>query len=161
MLLTAPGSTAAFAPDVPWPDGASASLSALSMLRRPLLPILLFRRALPTLVVLVMLASSSGAAGAEPAPWRIDDLLPERISLSFQTRVRYEYLFNQFRAGTTGDADILVLRTLLHGRVRATDRLTFGAEMLDARAYFQQIPVSTGIVNSFELLQGYAEFRAG
>jgi len=113
-----------------------------------------------TLVLLTLLAFSSGVARAEPAPWRIDDLLPERISLSFQTRVRYEYLFNQFRAGTTGDADILVLRTLLHGRVRATDWLTFGAEMLDARAYLQEIPVSTGIVNSFELLQGYAEFRA-
>lgn len=124
----------------------------------PRIPLL--RTTLSSLACLVLLASAPGGARAGSAPWRIDDLLPKRLSLSFQTRVRYEYLFNQFRAGTTGNDDILVLRTLVHGRVRAADWLTVGAEMIDARAYLQQIPVSTGIVNTFDLLQGYAELTA-
>ena len=100
-----------------------------------------------------------GAADARAAsdPLRIADALPDRLSLEVRSRVRYEYLKDAFRALTSGDRDILVLRTLIHARVRATDRLTFGAEMIDSRAYLQDFPVSTGIVDAVDLLQGYAK----
>jgi hypothetical protein len=98
----------------------------------------------------------SAFAFAADVPLRIDDHLPERFSLTFQSRARYEFLRNRFRARSRGDADILVFRTLIHARFAATDELSFGAEMIDARSYLQDGPVSTGIVNALELLQGYA-----
>jgi hypothetical protein len=121
-----------------------------------------FRRCGTGAFALLLLLAGVGAADARAAsdPWRLDDVLPERLSLQVESRVRYEYLKDAFRVLTSGDHDILVLRTLIHGRVRVTDQLTFGAEMIDSRAYLQDSPVSTGIVNALDLLQGYAEFRA-
>lgn len=112
-------------------------------------------------VFLLLLLCGVGAADARAAsdPWRLDDVLPERLSLEVQSRVRYEYLKDAFRALTSGDQDILVLRTLIHARVRVTDRLTLGAEMIDSRAYLQDAPVSTGIVDAVDLLQGYAKLE--
>ncbi len=112
-----------------------------------------------SLALLLRLAFSFVPSMAQAAgtPLRIDDHLPERLSLTFESRSRYEFLHNRFRVRTSGDADILVFRTLIHARVKATDRLSFGAEMIDARSYIQNGPVSTGIVNAVELLQGYAK----
>lgn len=101
-----------------------------------------------------------GAPASAADPWRLDDHLPERLSFRVESRVRYEYLKDPFRAPRSGDEDILVLRTLAHLRFRATEWLTFGAEMIDSRAYLENVPVGTGIVNAFELLQGYAELSA-
>jgi len=118
----------------------------------------LFRRS-STRALFLLLVSSFAPAGAHAAgaPLRIDDHLPERLSLTFVSRARYEFLHNRSRVLTSGDADILVFRTLIHARVAAPDKLTFGAEMIDARSYIQDGPVSTGIVNAVELLQGYTE----
>jgi hypothetical protein len=117
-----------------------------------------FRRS-STRALFLLLVSSFAPAGAHAAgaPLRIDDPLPERLSLTFVSRARYEFLNNRFRVRTSGDADIQVFRTLIHARFKATDQLTFGAEMIDARSYLQDGPVSTGIVNAVELLQGYTE----
>jgi hypothetical protein len=112
------------------------------------------------LLAALLCAGDSGAAPAAGGPWRLDDHLPERLSLEVQSRVRYEYLKDQFRALTEGDADVLVLRTLVHARFEATEHLTLGAEMIDSRAYLQDVPVGTGIVNAVELLQGYAQVRS-
>jgi len=111
-------------------------------------------------LALLSLAALAGAVSAQE-PWRIDDQLPSRLSLSLQSRLRYESLQDEFRVGTRGDADILVLRTLLHGRFRVNDHLSLGAELEDSRAYLQEIPVGSSIVNTVELLQAYVDLHFG
>ncbi len=78
-------------------------------------------------------------------------------------RARFESLQDDFRGGREGDAQAIVLRTLVHGRLRPTDWLTLGAELLDARAVAEQSSTTIDItsVNTAELLQGYLELRAG
>ncbi len=112
---------------------------------------------LRALVLLLLLAAAPRPARAAQDVLRLDDHLPERISLRLASRVRYEFLGDTFRRGTRGDADLLVLRTRVHARFRVTTSLSVGAEMIDSRAYLQDLPVSTGVVNALELLQGYAE----
>jgi hypothetical protein len=93
--------------------------------------------------------------------YRIDNAswLPERLSITGDFRVRYEYLDNQFRANRPGNDQILALRTRLHVRLRLADWLTVGAELQDSRAYLDDsnTPVGTSLVNSAELLRAYAE----
>ncbi len=120
------------------------------------------QQAIRRLMVLVFLLASSSVWAEEPGwqTWRIDDALPDRVSLSIQHRVRYEALDEEFRNGTRGDREILVLRTLVHGRVELFDGLWLGAEMQDARAEVNgDTPLSTSIVNAVELLRGYLELN--
>jgi len=108
-------------------------------------------------VALCRPAFATGPAGADE-PWRLDDVLPERLSISLDFRSRYEYLDDQFRAGRSGDEEIVVLRTLVDTRLRITDWLTVGAEFQDSRAVFKDDALlSTGIVNAAELLRAYGE----
>jgi hypothetical protein len=93
-------------------------------------------------------------------PWRINDALPDWVSISAKHRTRYEFLDDEFRAGTRGDREILVLRTLVHGRLKLTDGLWLGAEVEDSRAVVNGDTVlNNGIVNPVELLRAYLEFK--
>ena len=109
--------------------------------------------------VLAGLVMASSAHAAESAPGRLQDAagLPDWISLSGTFRIRYEGLLNQFRAGKTGNDQIIALRTTFLGELHF-DRLTLGAEFIDSRAYLDdaQTPLSTSIVDTADLLQGYA-----
>ena len=91
----------------------------------------------------------------------IDDLIPtDKLSLSINFRARYEYLSQRFRIGQVGDDQGVVLRTLVHGRVKPFDWITLGAELQDSRAYLTDDAVlTTTVVNALELLQAYVDVR--
>lgn len=103
--------------------------------------------------------AGSGADSPGWNTWRIDDALPDWISLAAEHRTRYEFLDDEFRSGTRGDREILVLRTLVHGRLRLADGLWIGAEVQDSRAEVNgDTPLNTTIVNAVELLRAYVEW---
>lgn len=119
------------------------------------------------LAALLLLLAPGGAALGEGPPerrltrWTLDEALglPERLSLSGDFRLRYEHLWNQFRAGRPGNDEILALRTRIHAHLRLADWLAVDAEMQDSRAYLadDNTPVGTGLVNTVELLQAYLD----
>ena len=95
------------------------------------------------------------------AEWTLNEaLLPEGVSLTVNHRTRYEFLNDEFRSGRNGDTDVVVFRTLVHGRVDLPHGLTAGAELQDSRAEQNADTfLNTTIVNSTELLQGYLEYE--
>ncbi|MEO0411244.1 MAG: alginate export family protein [Pseudomonadota bacterium] len=85
--------------------------------------------------------------------------LPDWLTVSGEVRARHQFMKNQFRPGFPDDDDhILALRSLLDIKVRFSDAITFGAEMQDGRfvGADDATPLSTGFVNTFELLRAYA-----
>ncbi len=103
----------------------------------------------------------SSLAAAKPETWRLDSALgiPDRLSLRFEHRLRYERLGSPFRPLPGDTDDVLVLRTLVHARLEIVDALTVGAELQDSRALGgeQQGFINTTVVNAVELLRAYAE----
>ena len=127
-----------------------------------------FALGVASLTLSMLLLSVSGLAGIAQArdaeagsgPWRINRYLPDWLSLTAQHRTRYEFLDDAFRAGSRGDREILVLRTLIHGRVRLADGLWLGGEVQDSRAEVNGDTIlNTTIVNSVELLRAYLELE--
>ncbi len=102
-----------------------------------------------------------GTAAAED-PWRINSALslPESISISGQHRTRYETVDEQFRAGRSGDDQILVFRTNILAKLMLQN-WTFGLEVLDARQAHAKddTPVTNNIVNPLDVLQLFAQWR--
>jgi len=76
-----------------------------------------------------------------------------------ESRLRIEHLANDFRAGATGDARALSLRTSL--AAEATWRsLVVGVEVLDARAWAtDNTAVNNTLVNPVDVLQAYLGLR--
>ncbi len=113
-------------------------------------------------LLLLFALRPTGPAAAEP--WRLDDAIPtDLVSLTVDHRTRYEYLNEQFRVVQVGDADdqVVVLRTLVHGRVMPVEGITIGAEMQDSRAYVtDDTALTTTVVNAVELLRAYADLRS-
>lgn len=104
--------------------------------------------------------AETGAAASTPGwqPWRIDDALPDWVSVSLQHRTRYEALNEEFRTSARGDRKILVLRTLIDTRLRLAEGLWLGAEVQDSRAEVNgDTGLNTTIVNAVELLRAYVE----
>ena len=117
---------------------------------------------LPLIVSCVLALCTASSAQATPSasqPWRLSQALnlPSWLRLSGQHQLRYETLEGQFRPGRQGNDHILAYRTALKATV-SFDRMQFVAEMLDARQEFadEGTPLNTGIVNTFDLLQGHA-----
>lgn len=112
-------------------------------------------------VVLLAVAPQDGAAVAD-APWRAEQALalPSWLSLSGTHRTRYETLDPQFRPTRSGSDQVLVLRTTLMAGVHQGP-FTFAAEMMDSRSELDDSGtlINTGIVNAFELLQGYLQWQ--
>ena len=112
----------------------------------------------PVLAGLMSLMAASSVQATDRAPWRLSQAanLPDWLSLSGTFRARYEGLDNQFRAGRSGNDQIVALRTTLLAELHLA-RVTIGAELEDSRAYLDdtQTPLSASIVNTAELLQGY------
>ena len=88
-------------------------------------------------------------ASGEPA-FRINSHfdLPSEISISGETRARYEVLNGQFRANGTGDDQLLLFRTLIHAKWD-TGPVTLGFELQDSRTYQGDngTPLSNSIVD--------------
>lgn len=126
---------------------------------RPIAGVLL---GLALLIQAPVVAAETTTGAAESGPLRINDALPDWLTLTAKHRTRYEFLDDEFRAGIGGDREILVLRTLVHGRLKLSDGLWLGAEFQDSRAEVNgDTLLSTGIVNAAELLRAYIELKHG
>jgi hypothetical protein len=110
------------------------------------------------LSLLLILAVTIAAAEAS-ARWSLNDaIMPEGTSLEVNHRTRYEFLNDDFRVTSGGDTDVVVFRTLIHGRVALPYGLTAGAELQDSRAEQNADTfLNTTIVNAVELLRAYLE----
>lgn len=108
--------------------------------------------------IVTALWAAGGCVAADDGPWRLADAIkaPDWLSLSGSQRTRFETLDGQFRAGRNGGDQVLVFRTTLHGELRLED-LRLSIELADSRAKLADsgTPLSTGIVNTLELLQAY------
>lgn len=119
--------------------------------------------AIGALLLLAVWPTAGPARAAEPSkPLRLDELLglPERLSITMDYRLRYEFLEGQFRAGRFGDDETLALRTRVRVTLALTEWLSLGAELQDSRAYLHddQSTVNTTIVNTAALLRAYLQF---
>ena len=76
-----------------------------------------------------------------------------------EIRGRYENLDGQFRAGEEGSDEVLLFRTLLHGKYRY-ENITIGVEIQDSRSYWgdDSTPLSSSFVNTADVLQAYVAF---
>lgn len=92
-----------------------------------------------------------------PAPALAED----GIGLSGSTRLRYEVIDGQPRAGFNESDDLVSIRTIVSGEYR-TGSLRFGAELYDSRVYGGDAgtPITTGEVNTLELVQAYLSYDA-
>ena len=85
--------------------------------------------------------------------------VPEWLMLRGETRVRYESLEGQFRAGRSGGDQLLLFRSLLLAEADAGP-VTLGVEFQDSRTYLADdgTPLGSSIANPFDVLQLYAHF---
>ena len=113
-------------------------------------------------IITLPLLANAGVARAETVPWRLQEALalPTWLTLSGSYRTRYETLDTQFRAGRNGSDQILLLRTTLRAAI-ARGPFTVVGELLDALAALDDrgTPISTGLVNTAELLQGFLRWQ--
>jgi hypothetical protein len=102
---------------------------------------------LKRLSVLVLLLSSAPAYAEDG------------LTLSGNTRIRYETIDGQPRTGSNESDDLLNIRTILTGEYR-TGQLKLGAELYDSRVYGGDAgtPITTNEVNTLELVQAYIGF---
>tara|TARA_R110002049_G_scaffold13509_2_gene58639 strand:+ start:271394 stop:272755 length:1362 start_codon:yes stop_codon:yes gene_type:complete len=109
-----------------------------------------------------MLLIGHSPAYADAQPWTLDSALntPEWLSISGQHRTRYETLDEQFRAGGSGDDQILVFRTNILARV-TWNQWEFGFELLDSRQAYadDSTKISSGDVNPLDVLQTYIQWN--
>ena len=104
-------------------------------------------------------------AAASPAlsetPFHIEDALqaPDWLTVKGESRVRYESLEGQFRAGRTGGDQLLLFRSLFQMEADAGP-VSFGFELQDSRTYLgdEGTPLSASIANPLDFLQLYARF---
>lgn len=82
------------------------------------------------------------------------------LSLSGSTRLRYEVIDGQPRAGFNESDDLVSIRTIVTGEYR-TGSLRLGAEIYDSRVYGDDAgtPITTGEVNTLELVQAYIGYE--
>lgn len=82
------------------------------------------------------------------------------LTLSANTRLRYETIEGQPRVGFHESDDLFNIRTIVTGEYR-TGRLRLGAELYDSRVYGGDAgtPITTGEVNTLELVQAYVGFE--
>lgn len=81
------------------------------------------------------------------------------LTLSANTRLRYETIEGQPRTGFNESDDLFNIRTIVTGEYR-TGRLRLGAELYDSRVYGGDAgtPITTGEVNTLELVQAYVGY---
>jgi hypothetical protein len=85
----------------------------------------------------------------------------ESFKLSGTSRLRYEAIGGQARAGSNEADDLVNLRTTVRAQYESAP-ITAVAELWDSRVYGDRpgTPVTTGEVNTLELVQAYVEARA-
>lgn len=110
-------------------------------------------------VIGVMLLACPAAFAQEA--FRLEEAVkaPDWLTLKGETRVRYESLDGQFRAGLEGSDQLLLFRSLLLAEAD-TGPVSFGVELQDSRTYLGDsgTPLSASIANPLDILQAYARF---
>ena len=122
------------------------------------------------------LPGAKAEPAAEPKPWRLQDRVggPSWLKVSGEQRSRYEtldheYRFRTPRAGATppvqgysDTADVLALRTSLLLEAKG-ETLGGAVEFLDSRQYGtgENGFIDSTMVNTFDLLQAYADLQLG
>lgn len=112
--------------------------------------------------MICLAAFASAAACAAPASaeeaFRLDRLVdaPGWLTVKGETRVRYESLEGQFRAGREGSDQLLLFRSLLLAEADAGP-FAIGVELQDSRTYLGDAgtPLSNSIANPLDVLQLY------
>ena len=91
--------------------------------------------------------------------WSVAAHAEDGLTLSGNTRVRYELIEGQARAGFNASDDLLNIRTTLAIDYRRSG-LHLGAELWDSRAYASNAgtPISTNEVNALEPVQAYVAY---
>lgn len=115
------------------------------------------------LAVATTALAGAAAAQAPKSPWAVQTALdaPDALKLSGSVRLRYETIEGQPRPGFKSADQLTNLRTTLFAEYD-TGPLRFGAELYDSRAYGADrgTPLTTGEVNTVELVQAYAALDA-
>jgi hypothetical protein len=124
-------------------------------------------RILSFVLFLILLISFAFPRGIAIASY--DDLLslnaaiglPNWFSITGENRSRYETLNNQFRANSSGNDQILSLRTLVQTELRLNKNFKINAELQDSRAELadQGSRMNSSIVNTAELLQAHLNWK--
>lgn len=106
--------------------------------------------------------TAAAAAIALAMPLTAQTSAPEGLSLSGTTRLRYEAIAGQARAGFNEADDLINVRTTLLADYR-DGPVRVAAELWDSRVYGDNdgTPVTTGEVNAVELVQAFVEVRTG
>ncbi len=104
--------------------------------------------------VAVGLSVPATAQTVRPAP--VTAAPSDRLRLQGSIRLRFEMISGQARAGFNSSDDLLSIRTILSAEYDI-DAVRIGAELYDSRAYGADdgTPLSTGEVNTLELVQAY------
>ena len=91
----------------------------------------------------------------------VSDNESSSFRLSGESRVRYEALDGQFRAGGSGGDQLLLLRTLIKGEWDVGP-LTLVGELQDSRTYLadEGTPLGSSIANPLDILQAHLQFNA-
>ncbi|MDX2234771.1 MAG: alginate export family protein [Hyphomonadaceae bacterium] len=122
------------------------------------------KRSWRALAGLVLATAGVAPAARAQEAWTLADALdpPDWLTVQGETRVRYETLDGQFRAGGQGGDQGLFIRTLLQAEADA-GAVTFGLELQDARGYFDDAgtPLSGTVINPLDVLQAYARIETG
>ena len=115
-----------------------------------------------TLIGTCLLLNTTAVGQDSSHPWRLNNELskPEWLSVALKYRARFESLENQFRAGGSGNDQILVQRTNLLTELNFTD-WKLAVEVMDSRQSHadSSTSLSTGIVNPLDVLQAYVQFN--
>ena len=110
-------------------------------------------------LALAVCANSGMAVAKEADPVTLQALIdnPEDFTLTANSRLRYETLDGQARAGFRSEEDLVSLRTIVTADYRAGN-LRFGAELWDSRVFGIDPGgvVGPNEVNTFEMVQAHA-----
>ncbi len=114
----------------------------------------MLREGITALVAIVL----AGSVHADEQGWRLAEAVhaPEWLKLKGESRVRYESLDGQFRAGRDGSDQLLLFRTLLQAEIDS-GAFAAGFELQDSRTYLgdEGTPLSSSISNPLDFLQAY------
>ena len=109
-----------------------------------------------------MLAWLAPGISSASETWLLTDALglPDWLQIVGESRIRFETLDGQFRAGGSGGDQMLALRTLVLAELERGPA-QFGLEIQDSRAYLTDAgtPLSPAIVNPVDVLQAYVRYR--
>ena len=109
---------------------------------------------------LLSLCMALGVAGSADSATAETRAAPDGFSISGTSRLRYEVIDGQARAGFNKSDDLVNLRSTILGEYK-TGSVRFAAELWDSRVYGGNngTPITTGEVNAIEFVQAFVEVK--